>query len=279
MAKQFGMEYPVALDEGRHRRARLRRDEHPHCFVIDKDGKLAYKGAIDNGKFGKNGDKNYVKQAVEQLLKGETVTTPETAAYGCSVKYADKGQSTKPKEVSPRPDVRSIRSRVRSERSDPFSLPYPDSSPSLPLPSSPSPPRFDPHHAQHRVRSSARPARLQPHHHRARARHFLAARWAGIRVLAFAVGFRTGASSRSGRARVARVRRARFRSLVRSGETPDVGRHQTHQYRLNILPLGGYVKMLGQDDSGPERGERCSPTVTSVAFPGSGWSSSAPAWS
>lgn len=83
--------------------------------------------------------------------------------------------------------------------------------------------------------------------------HFLAARWAGIRVLAFAVGFgpalfsfrkglgwRTGSSERE------------FRSLVRSGETPDVGgRISPTEYRLNILPLGGYVKMLGQDDSDP----------------------------
>lgn len=98
MAKQFGMEYPVALDEDGTVGHAYGATNTPHCFVIDKDGKLAYKGAIDNGKFGKNGDKNYVKQAVEQLLKGETVTTPETAAYGCSVKYADKGQSTKPKK-------------------------------------------------------------------------------------------------------------------------------------------------------------------------------------
>lgn len=85
----FGMEYPILLDESGEVGKSFGATNTPHCFVIDKDGKLAYQGAIDNGKFGKNGDKNYVKQAAEQLLKGETVTEPETKAYGCSVKYKD----------------------------------------------------------------------------------------------------------------------------------------------------------------------------------------------
>ncbi len=87
--KDFGMEYPILLDESGEVGKSFGATNTPHCFVIDKDGKLAYQGAIDNGKFGKNGDKNYVKQAAEQLLKGETVTEPEVKAYGCSVKYKD----------------------------------------------------------------------------------------------------------------------------------------------------------------------------------------------
>ena len=85
--KAFGLDHPVLLDEAGTVGKAYGATNTPHCFVIGKDGKLAYQGAIDNGKFGKNGDKNYVKQAVEQLLKGETVTEPETKAYGCSVKY------------------------------------------------------------------------------------------------------------------------------------------------------------------------------------------------
>ena len=51
--------------------------------------------------------------------------------------------------------------------------------------------------------------------------HFLAAKWAGVRVERFAVGF--------GRELVGFTR----------GET---------RYSFNVLPLGGYVKMLGQED-------------------------------
>ena len=61
----------------------------PHCYVIDKDGKLAYMGAMDDDKDGSNGDKakNYVKEAVDAVLKGSTVATATTDPYGCTVKY------------------------------------------------------------------------------------------------------------------------------------------------------------------------------------------------
>lgn len=63
----------------------------PHMFVIDTEGKLAYKGAIDNHSTwrtrGLEDAKNYVVAAVENLRAGEDVQTPQTAPYGCSVKY------------------------------------------------------------------------------------------------------------------------------------------------------------------------------------------------
>lgn len=62
----------------------------PHMFVIDKEGKLAYQGAIDDRAQPK-GDpraaRNYVKEAVNALLDGKKVEVTETRAYGCSVKY------------------------------------------------------------------------------------------------------------------------------------------------------------------------------------------------
>lgn len=76
--------------------------------------------------------------------------------------------------------------------------------------------------------------------------HFVAARWAGVRVLAFAVGFgkpifsyRPGLGWRRGSSE---PEAHALRSD--SGVSPT-------EYRLNALPLGGYVKMLGQDDADP----------------------------
>jgi regulator of sigma E protease len=87
--------------------------------------------------------------------------------------------------------------------------------------------------------------------------HFLAARWAGIRVLAFAVGFgpallswRKGLGLRRGSSEpeyLALVKRER------EGLNPaDPGHVSPTEYRLNVLPFGGYVKMLGQDDVNPD---------------------------
>jgi peroxiredoxin len=68
----------------------------PHMYVIDKEGKLAYKGAIDDDptESAEKGDKavNFVAKALDEVLAGKPVTTPETKAYGCNVKYK-KGDS------------------------------------------------------------------------------------------------------------------------------------------------------------------------------------------
>jgi len=62
----------------------------PHMFVIDATGVVVYEGAIDDDPRGSNdsGDRtNYVAQALDEVIAGQAVTTPETKPYGCSVKY------------------------------------------------------------------------------------------------------------------------------------------------------------------------------------------------
>ena len=63
----------------------------PHMFVIDKDGNLAYEGAIDDNdsanKEDAAGAKNYVVAAVDALAAGKPVETSKTKPYGCGVKY------------------------------------------------------------------------------------------------------------------------------------------------------------------------------------------------
>jgi peroxiredoxin len=62
----------------------------PHMFVIDRKGVLVYGGAIDD-KATPDHDpraaRNYVREAVGQLLAGEKVAVSQTKPYGCSVKY------------------------------------------------------------------------------------------------------------------------------------------------------------------------------------------------
>jgi AhpC/TSA family len=62
----------------------------PHMFIVDKEGKLAYNGAVDDDPQGSKETRiNYVRLAVDSLLKGEPVATSATKPYGCSVKYAE----------------------------------------------------------------------------------------------------------------------------------------------------------------------------------------------
>lgn len=64
----------------------------PHMYVIDRDGRLAYAGAIDDRpttrKSDVQGAHNYVRAALEAVESGQPVKTPVTRAYGCTIKYA-----------------------------------------------------------------------------------------------------------------------------------------------------------------------------------------------
>jgi len=87
--------------------------------------------------------------------------------------------------------------------------------------------------------------------------HFLAAKWAGIRVLAFSIGFgqvvcsyRKGVGVRRGSSE--HEYRKRVKGLG-AGELERVHEQiSPTEYRLSLLPLGGYVKMLGQEDLNPD---------------------------
>jgi regulator of sigma E protease len=79
--------------------------------------------------------------------------------------------------------------------------------------------------------------------------HFVAAKWAGIRVLAFALGFGPAAASyRKGLGLRRGSSEREYQSLIDRGGGAGVS---PTEYRLNWLPFGGYVKMLGQEDINP----------------------------
>ncbi len=88
--------------------------------------------------------------------------------------------------------------------------------------------------------------------------HFLAARWAGIRVDAFAVGmgptllsWRRGIGLRTGSTDPAVIAKAGKSSVaLRDDELALHGIGET-EYSLRALPIGGFVRMLGQDDLDP----------------------------
>lgn len=63
----------------------------PNMFVINEEGILVYKGAIDDKPSVDVADnataKNYVMAAIEETLADKPVTVSSTKPYGCSVKY------------------------------------------------------------------------------------------------------------------------------------------------------------------------------------------------
>jgi len=59
----------------------------PQFFVLDKERKIRYTGAMDDSQLEAKVTKNYLRDAVDAVLKGETPKVEETRAQGCGVKY------------------------------------------------------------------------------------------------------------------------------------------------------------------------------------------------
>ena len=60
----------------------------PHFFVLDKERKIRYMGAMDdNARNEAKVTKHYLRDAVDALLAGKTPPVEETRPTGCSVKY------------------------------------------------------------------------------------------------------------------------------------------------------------------------------------------------
>lgn len=67
----------------------------PHMYVIDKGGRLAYMGGIDDRPSSDpdslKGATNYVAAALADVKAGRPVAQATTRPYGCSVKYGSAG--------------------------------------------------------------------------------------------------------------------------------------------------------------------------------------------
>ncbi len=83
--KEFPFMY--LLDEGQKVYPQFGATRTPHVFLLDKNRRVKYIGAIDDNKDDLSAIKNkYVEVAIAQLEKGEDPNPPFTKAMGCSIK-------------------------------------------------------------------------------------------------------------------------------------------------------------------------------------------------
>ncbi len=58
----------------------------PHAFLVDREGTLRYRGAVDNITFRqREATRFFLPEAVEALLHGQLPELTETPAYGCVI--------------------------------------------------------------------------------------------------------------------------------------------------------------------------------------------------
>ncbi|MEQ1746794.1 MAG: thioredoxin family protein [Saprospiraceae bacterium] len=64
----------------------------PHVYLLDKDRKVRYIGAIDDNHEEPNAVKEkYLENAIDALMAGKEIANTETKAIGCTIKWTKSG--------------------------------------------------------------------------------------------------------------------------------------------------------------------------------------------
>src|SRR5437660_8717858 len=85
-AAEKGLKFTILKDEGNKIADRLGPNHTPEAYVLDTSGKLVYHGRIDNAHNPSNLSSNDLRDALDELLAGKTISKTGGAAFGCSIK-------------------------------------------------------------------------------------------------------------------------------------------------------------------------------------------------
>jgi peroxiredoxin len=85
--KDHGSNYIYGYDESQAIGKAYGATNTPQFFVLDKERKIRYTGAMDDSTKEASVTKHYLSDAVDALLKGEAPAVSETRAVGCGVRY------------------------------------------------------------------------------------------------------------------------------------------------------------------------------------------------
>jgi len=86
MAEEIGISVPILHDEGNTVADAYGAVTTPQVFVIGADGRLAYRGAVDDRSFRqREATVNYLDAALAALLAGQMPDPAETQPYGCAI--------------------------------------------------------------------------------------------------------------------------------------------------------------------------------------------------
>jgi len=84
-AKEFN--FPYLYDESQKMGHDYGAKVTPHVFLLDKDRKVVYIGAVDDNNNPKRVKVKFVRDALDALLEGQQPPKTQTEARGCTVKY------------------------------------------------------------------------------------------------------------------------------------------------------------------------------------------------
>ncbi|HEV8699986.1 MAG TPA: thioredoxin family protein [Candidatus Polarisedimenticolia bacterium] len=89
-AKDKSFPYPYLFDDTQEIAKAYGARVTPHIFLLDAQGKLVYRGRIDDSlEEGKIKERDF-SAALAAIVSGQPIKVAETKAFGCGVKYAKK---------------------------------------------------------------------------------------------------------------------------------------------------------------------------------------------
>ena len=86
-AKQKKFNFPYLYDSSQKSGKNYGAVKTPHVFLLDKDRKLVYVGAIDDSMKPDRVKTRHLRDALDAVLAGKPVKKPETIAVGCGIQY------------------------------------------------------------------------------------------------------------------------------------------------------------------------------------------------
>ena len=88
ISKKKNYQFPYLIDETQEVAKVFGATNTPHVFVLNKNLKVAYIGAIDDSPRHETGvTKRYVEDAVDALMNNKAVSVTKTKAIGCGIKW------------------------------------------------------------------------------------------------------------------------------------------------------------------------------------------------
>jgi peroxiredoxin len=127
---EYKAAFPVLFDASGLLAAALKPTHVPQAFVLDRDGRLVYRGAIDNawealGRRRPKAEKHYLADAIAAAADGKAVAVPETPAVGCLIETppttGDKAKVTYARDIAPVVQARCLNCH-RDGQAAPFPL-------------------------------------------------------------------------------------------------------------------------------------------------------------
>ena len=86
-ANKHGYKWNYVVDENSVLADAFGAKKTPECYLFNKAGKLVYHGAIDDNPSNESAvSRKHLKEAMDQLLKGEEISVKTSKSVGCSIK-------------------------------------------------------------------------------------------------------------------------------------------------------------------------------------------------